>query len=449
MTGIPLSKQALRVAASGTIMIALLAGCAGQGKMANATAPRAEKAASSAKSQRALAKLEQQVAQSPKDAALRVALGHAYLEAGRFESAAATFNDAVALGDQSGRTALSLALAEIGAGHADEAVSILDNWRDAIAPADLGLALALAGETGRGVAILADALRAGDDTPKVRQNLAYAYALDGRWREARVMAAQDLPADKLDARISEWAMLGKPEDRVKRVAGLLGVTPQADPGQPTYLALAEEVAPSALAAATLPSTPAQLPAELPPVAAVAAEAPAVAPAPAAIAAPAHVVASAPAAAPLAPPAAQSFAAAFAAPTLVSQPVVQPLPMRPLETARVAVKPITSVASVGPRPGTHMVQLGSFASADGARRAQAVLVARHPELRGSRFVVTPAVVRGKSFWRVAVAGYSAGTASRLCSSVKTRGGACFAYAASSPAARSVPAFASADPVQARR
>ncbi len=82
------------------------------------------------------------------------------------------------------------------AGRNRDAVAILDDWRDAIPVADLGLALALAGEPTRGSAILADALRNGENTPKLRQNLAYAYALDGRWREARIMMMQDVPADQ-------------------------------------------------------------------------------------------------------------------------------------------------------------------------------------------------------------------------------------------------------------
>ena len=44
----------------------------------------------------------------------------------------------------------------------------------------------------------------------VRQNLAYAYALAGNWRAARVMAAEDVPADQLDARLAQWAASAAP-----------------------------------------------------------------------------------------------------------------------------------------------------------------------------------------------------------------------------------------------
>lgn len=440
MDGISMSKQALRAAVSGTIAITLLAGCAGQGKFA-AKAGSAVPAArqSAGKDARTVAKAEEQVARQPGDAALRVALGRSYLDAGRFDSAATAFNDAMTLGDQSGRTALSLALAEVGAGNGKEAVAILDDWRDAIPAEDLGLALALAGETGRGVAILGDALRGGADNPKVRQNLAYAYALDGRWAEARLMAAQDLPADKLDARISDWAMSGRAEDYARRVATLLGTTVADDPGQPAHLALASDAGEKQLAvAASVPVAEV----ELPPAAAVATIVPAPAPIPPEV----FEAASAPAATPLAPASAQSFAAAF-----TSTPVVQAAPVRtaqPLRSPKQApVKQAHPVAQRAATSGTHLVQLGSFASAQGARRAWGVFAARHQELRGSQPVITQAVVNGKNFWRVAASGFSAGSARSLCSTVKNRGGVCFAYAGAAPAGATP--GGSAGPVRARR
>ena len=220
------------------IAAALVSGCASSGGLAMGSSSKAANAQSESAGSEAVAKAERLVAKSPQDAALRAELGQAYLMAGRFESAITTFSDARHLGDESVRTALSLALAYGGAGQNDRAVSILDQWRDSIPASDLGLALALAGETGRGVTVLSEALRAGQDTPKLRQNLAYAYALDGRWREARLMAAQDVPGNELDARISEWATMGRPGDYRKRVAGTLGAPVRADTGQPASLALA-------------------------------------------------------------------------------------------------------------------------------------------------------------------------------------------------------------------
>ena len=58
--------------------------------------------------------------------------------------------------------------------------------------------------------MLETAARAARRRLRVRQNLALAYALAGDWAEARTIAAQDVPADQLDARIQQWMQLAKP-----------------------------------------------------------------------------------------------------------------------------------------------------------------------------------------------------------------------------------------------
>src|SRR5690606_24848069 len=173
------------------------------------------------------------------NAAYRATLGSAYLDAGRFAAAATSFNDAMKLGDNSPRNALSLALSLTGIGKYAEAAAILNDWEGEIATADLGLALALAGQPERGIHLMGNAIRGGENTPKMRQNLAYAYALAGRWREARLMAQQDVPAGKVSDRIAEWAAMARPEAWQQRVAALLEVPAGvADAGQPAQLALA-------------------------------------------------------------------------------------------------------------------------------------------------------------------------------------------------------------------
>ena len=56
---------------------------------------------------------------------------------------------------------------------------------------------------------MGNAIRNGENTPKMRQNIAYAYALAGRWREARLMAQQDVPADQVSHRMQEWAEMSE------------------------------------------------------------------------------------------------------------------------------------------------------------------------------------------------------------------------------------------------
>jgi hypothetical protein len=58
-------------------------------------------------------------------------------------------------------------------------------------------------------------------------------------------------------------------------------------------------------------------------------------------------------------------------------------------------------------------------------------------------VIPATVEGKSYWRLAAAGFDAGTARALCGTIKSRGGMCLTYAnsrAPSPAGRGGPQMA---------
>ncbi|WP_232332771.1 SPOR domain-containing protein [Novosphingobium aquimarinum] len=436
---------------------ALVAGCAGQSHVASTSGGAPVASPGSFADSKDLARLEKVVLNTPNVAAARVDLAQAYLTAGRFASAATTFEDAVSLGDVSARTALGMSLAYIGSGRSSEAVTLLKQWRDTIPAGDLGLALALAGSTSEGVDVLIAALRAGQDTPKLRQNLAYAYALDGRWSEARIMAAQDVPADQLDERISTWARMGRPEDYSTRVASLLGAPVRSDPGQPVMLALggAAPSAPQFAAAEPQPlAEPQTLPAsfgdqELPPV--QGGETYWNAPAqPVSEPAPATKVRTA--------ATENSFEKAYRNPVAspVPAPAPAPVPREPALPAAVAkaipapavastTTPRTrSVAAADPvlaRPvgdPTHLVQLGSFSSPENAQRAWNIYLERNPALRDHDLVITEAEVRGKRFWRVAAAGFDHGTARSMCSTVKRSGFGCFAYAKTSPLPGALPA-----------
>ncbi len=262
------NRKALSGAVCTALAAALVVGAAASGSVAQAAPEHSGKA--ERKIGKVIAAAEKRVQKAPQDVAARASLGNAYLLAGRFESAVTALEDARYLGDATARSALGLALAHVGVGNAAGAVALLDSTRDTIPVSDYGLALALAGETGRGVDVLAQALRGGENTVKLRQNLAYAYALDGRWNEARLMASQDVPPDQLDKRITTWAKQGRPEDFRLRVASMLGATVRPDEGQPASLAIARDPA-REVAALPVPSLAAAAPArtdrngELPPV----------------------------------------------------------------------------------------------------------------------------------------------------------------------------------------
>ncbi|MCB2049612.1 MAG: SPOR domain-containing protein [Novosphingobium sp.] len=446
-----INRKVLGTAACTAMAAVLVSGCASSGRMAMRDSAPVASSKADRNVSKAIAAAEKQTEKNPQDAAVRASLGSSYLMAGRFESAVTSFEDARYLGDTSGRTALGLALAHIGVGNGAEAVAVLDSSRSDIAVSDYGLALALAGETGRGVQILADALRGGENTVKLRQNLAYAYALDGRWSEARVMASQDVAADKLDARITEWAHQGKPEDFRLRVASMLGTQVRADEGQPSYLAIARDPSreSAALPVPSLARTDSN--GELPPVENGESFWVAEATRPEPVSAPvapattrSEVAAQPPVPVAAAAPASDSdfdsaflkpaerpamVAAAASAPTARVTSAAFEQPERKSRKVVAANKIFPGVK--GAASGSHLVQLGSFSSQAGAERAWSIFLSRNPELAGFDRTITQAVVGGKHYWRVSAAGLDGSSARKICTTVKNRGGGCIAWAAGAP------------------
>ncbi|MFL0672829.1 MAG: SPOR domain-containing protein [Erythrobacter sp.] len=438
-------------------------GAAAAPQSADALVAQAETALKSGQADKAIAPAEAAVAADPLNADTRALLGAAYLGAGRFMAAAATFEDALDLGHEDARTVLSYALAKTAIGDARVAVAALDEARGRLSAADYGLALALAGQPERGVKVLVDAVRFEEATPKLRQNLAYAYALSGNWRAARVMAAEDVPAGQIDARMVEWAATAAPDQFQQRIASLLKVTPATDMGQPAQLALANFRSAPALAPALAEAAP------VPPVAAPAAPRPAetfaASFAEEAPRAPIERVDPTPSrfadAAPAAPAAAQSSAIQF-----VSSPVVQALPAaarRPAAppqrrmaatAAAASTAPVPAVRAPAPAPapaaaapaarevasdkglGSHLVQLGSYNSKIEAERGWNAMKARFPQLKDHDVVITEALVNGRTFFRVAAAGFGPKSAAGLCSTLKSAGRGCFAYLATNPPAGAV-------------
>ncbi|MXP41791.1 tetratricopeptide repeat protein [Altererythrobacter soli] len=434
------STRTAKLAATTALAAALLAGCAtSPAPRADLSAGKAEAALAQGKHGRAIEHAEAAVLAEPRNAAYRAMLGSAYLDAGRFASAVTTFDDAVKLGDSSPRTALSLALALIGIADYHQATVVLGQAEADIAADDLGLAYALAGEAERGIHIMSHAIRGGDNTPKMRQNLAYAYALAGRWKEARLMAAQDVPADKLGARIEEWAHMVQPQAWQARVAALLGApVGVADRGQPVQLALANHPSVEELAGhAAAPAAPTE---EIPPppvladngeLLPVGDSAPLTAvPAPAAAQAEPNGLQQAFAA--LAPAVAKLAQVTHDAMQFVQQPVIQPAPTRAVAAPkRAAAVPAARPARTTQAEGTHLVQLGSFLSEQSARRAWTTYTKRYPQLAGHKMVISQAVLDGKRYFRVSAAGFGQASSAALCGQLKTKGQGCIAYAESRP------------------
>lgn len=244
------SKLWMKLAVSGFVLGVTTTGCS-MTKMANApsnmlgkpetaskSADKARSALESGKADKAVALAEAAVSASPRDADYRALLGQAYLNAGRFASASSALSEAMELGATDGNTIIALTLAQIAQGKSPAAIALLTEYRDSVPAPDLGLALALAGDNSGAIYVLTEAARAEGATARTRQNLALAFALSGRWAQARVLAAQDLSLAKVEARMIEWSKLAEQPDPQMRVASLIGTDAQADAGMPVRLALA-------------------------------------------------------------------------------------------------------------------------------------------------------------------------------------------------------------------
>ncbi len=364
---------------------------------------------------RAVALAEQLVAISPQDASYRSLLGETYLAAGRFSSADTTFGDVMELSPGNERAALKRALAQIALGHVDSARALIDAHRSVLSPTDYGLAVVLAGDTDAGIKTLEEAVRGYQGDARTRQNLAFAYAMAGRWVEARVVAQQDLSPDLVDARMSQWAQLSRPQSSWDQVASVLGVKPSEDAGQPMQLALRSGTSTSQVAAA-----PEAAPVEMPGMTTQEA--------------PVQVAAADPVAPVYSMGPRQEIVQSIpeqtsAAPTIRASRA----PLKRAGGAAMIVRPAPQVAvaaRTGQRiaSGQFIVQLGAFANNSAALASWHHTAARVAALKSRAPAASRAVVGGRTFTRLAVAGFAnRGTADQLCASVKSGGGNCFVRA----------------------
>lgn len=369
-------------------------------KLAEQSARRAAKALAKKDLARSIEFSEAAVAAMPRDARYRVLLGEAYLAAGRFASAETSFMDALTLDPENSAAALKLALVEIAVGKKADALGTLADYRDKLSASDFGLASALAGDVEGAVTLLEATVRDGTADAKTRQNLALVYAMAGKWTNARVMAVQDLPPSEADARIIQWMGFVRPQAQHDQVAALLGVSPVADAGQPTRLALAPAEHPVAVAAAEV-ALPIAEPA--PAVVAVATPAPA--------------------------PAAESQAPAFEINFAPRNAVVQAVPAAKLTSRPLAARPKIAKPASRPAPrtveaGKFVVQLGAYANAAVAEHSWKTVSSRY-RLASYTPVSANAKVGGANFIRLSVGGFAnRDEAIHVCTRIKKAGGSCF-------------------------
>jgi Flp pilus assembly protein TadD len=361
---------------------------------------------------------ERAVAKNPDDAGFRALLGNSYFAGGRFRSAEAAYRDSLTIYGNQPQTVLKLALVEIALGKNNDAVAVLTRSRAVLDASDYGLALALAGRTDQAIAVLDPAARQVGADATVRQNLALAHALRGDWAEAKTIAAQDVPAGQLDARIQQWMQLASPKHASDQVAALVGVTPAAvDAGQPVQLALNKSDTGQAQAAVQ------PVPAPAPQKSAQTAEAPAK-PAFVATAAPQAIPAPVLAVAPAPPPPRVGTLAALAESAVSEAKSVLASVMHKDEAPK-AAKPHRAVATAHRGNSSTVVQLGSYGSADRVLAAWDKAARKYSALKSYAPMSARFTSPKGTFYRLSVRGFSGfSEANALCNSLKAKGGSCF-------------------------
>lgn len=380
-------------------------------KKAHGWAVKAEKLLAKGKPDKALGFAEAAVEADLANVEYRSLLARVYMAQGRFVAAERTFTDVMELGQVDPRTVVGVALTRIAQGKVESAISLVDAHRAILPASDYGLALALAGDSKRSIDVLVEAIRADNASSRTRQNLALAYALDGRWRDARVMALQDLPQNNADMRIAEWVQFARPGAYQMRVASLLKVMPRQDAGQPVRLALGGVAAAPAVATIEETAPVAVAMAEPVPVT----ELVAVGPAPVAAGYEEADV---------------RIAAAVASVGATDAPLIK-APEGPAKAAEVAPapKPVKLALADAPAPaakpaGKYLVQLGAFSSSANAQKAWSQYNRKHKVLNGFASASSTVNVKGKTLTRLAASGfgnYQAAVAA--CRTIKASGGDC--------------------------
>ena len=447
----------LKMAASTMVFSTVLTGCGpfGGGSVASISskpatvkdgakyAKKAEKALAKGDVEAAIAYAERSVAGVGSDPETRALLGQAYLAAGRLASAERSFLDAIDLGKSDARTILSLSLAQLGQGKVDKAKNLIANNRQYIPTADYGLALALTGDSKTAVEVLEQAIREANVTGRTRQNLGLAYALDGRWQEAKLMAMQDVMPSLVNDRVMQWAQMARPGAYETRVSVVLNVTPvRNDPGQPIQLALKPIETPGAVAASPEQDYEREVASfdRNRPL-------PAIGPAPkadeevdflarennvkvASVAIPASIAAAKSSTKALVVEAAEKparvasskFVVESEKPVTTKAAAFQAVPAAKPVPQKVAFQPAVKASEAS--AGTHLVQLGAFSSAEGAKRAWGILSAQNSDLNSFEYASSRINVKGKTLYRLAAIGFgNAQSADAMCNGIKAKGGNC--------------------------
>jgi Flp pilus assembly protein TadD len=361
------------------------------------SAAAAEKAITDRNGGKAVEAAEAAVRLDPQNATYRRTLGRAYVLAGRFASAESALSDAISLGGADAGTFVNLALVQTAQGRADAARDLLTAHADTIPAGDYGLAMAIAGDPAEGVRILSAAIQDPSATVRTRQNLAYAYALAGRWKDARMVVGMDMEPLAANKRISDWAQIAEPSLAPLRVAALMGVTiHQADPGQPVALELAAPASPvemaSAAPEAAMPNSPMHMAEDNAAQQAV------------------SVI--------QALPEPVRVAAYGSENRLKMRAAGSRMPVAQMQRA-------AFINPVGASASQWVVQLGAYDNAAVAKEKWFAMAGRNATLAAFPVLTSQATVNGRAYHRLAISGFGdRSDAAAMCRTIRSRGGQCF-------------------------
>jgi D-alanyl-D-alanine carboxypeptidase len=217
----------------------------------------------------------------------------------------------------------------------------------------------------------------------------------------------------VDQRIVQWAQYARPGAYEVRVAGLLGVKPQADSGQPVRLALNAAAATDVqmAAAGTVETTKIA-------VADTGVELAAIGPSP--ITGLDTAVEDSKIAVAVADTGPAFEAPLIKAPDGPAKASVK-AEKAPVKLAIADIKPVQTSRIVS---GKYLVQLGAYSSAANAKDAWGKLVAKYGVLQGFDSASSTVTVNGKKLTRLAAMGFgNKAAADAACKAIKSKGGDC--------------------------
>jgi hypothetical protein len=225
---IRMTNTALRNLLLCTTSASLLAGCAWF-----QSAPRVATAAPAAVTNSGPVVPVSATVNDATSAAAQLSFAQGQVTGGNFAEAELAFAAAKAAGADAELADVGSALAKLGQGDeagARTALLALAGQRltGQSARSNLGLGLALVGETDAAIAMLTPLADSIDATPRIRQNLAFAHAIAGNRAAAIGWARVDLDGVSAVRRVAGWDSF-RAKSAPVRLAALLGVTPMVAP----------------------------------------------------------------------------------------------------------------------------------------------------------------------------------------------------------------------------